>query len=69
MRQGADEAKVLWEKLIVEKHTIVISEDMLSTIFYIGKDKKKTLEFFKIITKRWTVSTFGKKVMEDAIIS
>ncbi len=65
-RQGADVARVLWEKLIVEKYTIVVSEDMLSTIFYIEKDKRKTLEFFKIITKRWTVVPFGKKVLEDA---
>jgi predicted nucleic acid-binding protein len=45
----------------------VISEDMLSTLFYIQKDKRKTLEFFKVIYKRWVISSFGKDVIKKAI--
>ena len=53
--------------LVRKKYTIIISEDMLTTIFYINKDKKQTLNFFKIITNRWQVVPFGKKIIEDAI--
>ena len=66
-RQDRDDAKALWKKLISDKCSIVISEDMLSTIFYIHKDKRKTLEFFKIVYKRWIVSVFGKDVIKNAI--
>ena len=66
-RSNAHSVKALWERLILDKYTIVVSEDMLSTIFYIEKDKRKTLEFFKIIYKRWTISAFGKDVVKNAI--
>jgi len=46
---------------------IVISEDMLSTIFYIVKDKKSVLNFFKVIQKHWVISPFGKEVISQAI--
>ena len=57
----------LWNILVYKKYTIIISEDMLSTIFYINKDKKQTLEFFNLITKRWIISIFGKNVIENVI--
>ncbi len=46
---------------------IVISEDMLSTIFYIVKDKKAVLNFFKVIQKSWVVSSFGDEVVKKSI--
>ena len=66
-RPNSDSIKALLEKLIIDKYTVVISEDMLSTLFYIQKDKRKTLEFFKIIYKRWVISSFGKDVIKEAI--
>ena len=60
-------AKKLVHKLVLNDYQIVISEDMLSTIFYIQKDKKKTLEFFKVIQDDWMISSFGRDVIEDAI--
>ena len=57
----------LWNILVYKKYTIIISEDMLSTIFYINKDKKQTLEFFNLITKRWTIVPFGKDIIKKAI--
>ncbi len=39
-RVNNKQAIKLWNMLIVNKYTIMISEDMLSTIFYINKDKK-----------------------------
>ncbi len=35
------QAVELWNKLTIKKYKIVISEDMLTTIFYINKDKNK----------------------------
>ena len=46
---------------------IVISEDMLSTIFYIVKDKKAVLSFFKVIQKSWVVTSFGDEVVKKSI--
>ncbi len=60
-------AKKLVGMLIVNGCDIFISEDMLSTIFYIQKDKRKTLEFFKTIQVDWIISPFGKDVIKNAI--
>jgi predicted nucleic acid-binding protein len=59
--------KSIWELLIRDKSKIVISEDMLSTIFYINKDNRYTLDFFDLISKRWDIVPFGKEVIGDAI--
>ena len=60
-------ATKLLENLIVNDIDIVISEDMLSTIFYIVKDKKRTLNFFNVILEDWIVISFGKKIIAIAI--
>jgi len=57
----------LWIKAVDESAEIFISEDMLSTIFYISRDKKHTLEFLQAIQSRWQIVSFGKKVILDAI--
>jgi len=46
---------------------IVINEDMLSTIFYIVRDKKAVLNFFKVIQKSWIVSSFGDEVVKKSV--
>ncbi len=66
-RVNNKQAIKLWNMLIVNKYTIMISEDMLSTIFYINKDKKHTLEFFQLIQNRWQIVPFGKAVLKNAI--
>jgi predicted nucleic acid-binding protein len=40
---------------------------MLSTIFYINKNNKYTLEFFNLISNRWNIVPFGTKVIKNAI--
>jgi len=60
-------AKGIWEILIKNHSTIMISEDMLSTIFYINKDDSYTLEFFKLIQNRWDIVSFGSTVISNAI--
>ena len=65
-RLNHTKSKTIWEKLIINKSTILISEDMLSTIFYLNQDKKYTLEFFKLIYKRWEIVAFGNNVIKNA---
>ena len=66
-RPNSQSAKTLLKHLTCEDIKIVISEDMLSTIFYIVKNKQAVLEFFRIIQKRWIISPFGQDVVKDAI--
>jgi predicted nucleic acid-binding protein len=60
-------AKGIWEILIKNHSTIMISEDMLSTLFYINKDDSYTLEFFKLIQNRWDIVSSGTTVISNAI--
>jgi predicted nucleic acid-binding protein len=58
----------LVEKLIDEAYDICISEDMLSTLFYISKDKKGTLDFFQnVIFEDWEILHFGHTVVRDGV--
>ena len=66
-RKSHKNALRVWESSVHEGIDIVISEDMLSTIFYINEDKKYALEFFKFIQNEWHIIAFGKKVIEHAI--
>jgi predicted nucleic acid-binding protein len=53
--------------LIINKYEIVISEDCLTTIFYIEQNKNKVLEFFLKVQKTWTISPFNKQVIDKAL--
>jgi predicted nucleic acid-binding protein len=55
-------------KLLNERNSeIYISEDMLSTVYYLIKDKSKVLLFLREIMKLWNVVTFEKDVINSAI--
>jgi len=57
----------LLRQLVLHEQKICISEDMLSTIYYISKDKKATLEFFEnIVYVDWEVVSFGIDVIKVA---
>lgn len=66
-RPNHNKATLLWELAVVNNYQITISEDMLSTIFYINRDNRYTLNFFKVIYKRWTILPFGKEIIKKAI--
>ena len=66
-RKGYQDAKKLWKYLVLENIDIVISEDILTNVFYISKNKKDTLIFFKLIQNRWEITPFGEKIISDAI--
>ena len=53
-RQYHEKSKDLFMHLVVNDHEVVISEDMLSTIYYIHKDKPTALlAFFETIVEEW----------------
>ena len=57
----------LLKQLGLQKYQMYISEDMLSTIYYISKDKTSTLEFFEnIIYIDWNILAFGTHVIKNA---
>jgi len=61
------QAKTLMQKLILEDYEIYISEDMLSTIFYISKEKEQVLSFFTMIMHKWSVVSYGNSLIVEAI--
>ena len=57
----------LLKKLMLEDYDVFISEDMLSTLYYISNDKRATLEFFEnIVYVDWQVVPFGMDVIKEA---
>ena len=66
-RGGNSKAVSLIQYLVMNDWAIVISEDMLSTIFYIDKNSDRVLNFFKKITQEWRISPFGLEVVKKSI--
>ena len=67
LRGNHELSMALLKRLMLEGYDVFISEDMLSTIYYISYDKKATLEFFEnIIYVDWQVVSFGKDVIKEA---
>lgn len=57
----------LLEFSITKDIQIFISEDMLSTIYYINSDKDYTLIFFEKLISKWNIVPFGQKIISDSI--
>ena len=57
----------LIEYLTVNNYDICISEDMLTTIYYVSKEKQTVLRFLKTVNQRWQVLHFGKETISEAI--
>jgi len=58
----------LLKYLIVNNYEICISEDMITTLYYILKDKKSTLEFIEnVIFTDWYILVFGENVLKEAV--
>ncbi|MCV6608281.1 MAG: type II toxin-antitoxin system VapC family toxin [Campylobacterales bacterium] len=67
-RNNHQKALELIEKLIYQDTTICISEDMITTLYYISKDKEATLDFIEnVVLEDWEVLSFGEKVMKEAV--
>ncbi|MCK9373089.1 MAG: type II toxin-antitoxin system VapC family toxin [Sulfuricurvum sp.] len=58
----------MMEKLIEDDCGVCISEDILTTLFYISKSKAQTLEFFKnVILVDWEILSFGKETLHEGV--
>jgi predicted nucleic acid-binding protein len=67
-REEHQTAVNLLNSILKNKYQIVISEDMLTTIFYLAKkDKLKALKFLDVIQKKWKIATFGRTIIKNAI--
>jgi predicted nucleic acid-binding protein len=66
-RQGHQDAVELMQYLLLNDYEIVISEDMISTIFYIDKQHKRVLAFFQTILDKWHIVPFGLSVIREAV--
>ena len=67
-RKNHQESLKLIEHLIINDFTICISEDMLSTLYYISKDKQSVLNFFQnVILIDWKILNYGQEVIQEAI--
>ncbi len=66
-RPRHDVAVELFRNLILGDYVVYISEDMMTTIFYVLGDKKRTLQFFKVILKTWKIVPFGERSINKAI--
>ncbi len=67
-RPNHNQSLKLLKQLILHNYEICISEDMITTLYYILKDKKTTLKFFKdVIFNDWVILIFGKRVLKKAV--
>ena len=67
-RVGSADAMDLLRRCVLDDIEPVVSEDMLSTLYYISKDKAATLDFFEhVVFRYWRVSAFGETVVQDAV--
>ena len=67
-RSNHEKALQLGSYLLLNDYEIFVSEDMLTTLFYISSDKQKTLLFIKeVIFVDWKIVPFGTEVIKKAI--
>ncbi|RLA69046.1 MAG: PIN domain-containing protein [Epsilonproteobacteria bacterium] len=67
-RLNHNQSLKLLKQLILNNYEICISEDIITTLYYILKDKKTTLEFLEnVIFIDWTILIFGKSVLEKGV--
>lgn len=66
-RTSHQEAKETLVKIIEEDFEVFVSEDMITTVYYILKGNIKVLHFFKAILKKWNVVPFGHDVIASSI--
>ena len=58
----------LLKYLVLNNYKICISEDMITTLYYILKDKVSTLGFLKnVVFRDWTILIFGESVLQEAV--
>lgn len=67
-RKNHEKALQLGSYLLLNDYEILISEDMITTLFYISSDKQKTLLFVKeVILEDWVIVPFGIEVIKNGL--
>ncbi len=67
-RKNSKYSKELLYQLTLQNYKIVISEDMITTVFYIDRENTRVLNFLKnIVCKKWSISEFGTETIGVAI--
>jgi len=66
-RKNHLKAKKLIVKLIEKEYEIFISEDMISTVYYVLKGIPELLIFFEKVLEEWNIVAFGKKTIIESI--
>ena len=66
-RKHSDKAILALKKAVNEGYKIYISEDMISTVYYVAKDyRKKSIKFFDDVLNHWQIVPFGRNVLKQA---
>lgn len=69
-RRSHELARKLIEKCILEGNKVVLSEDILTTVFYVCKKnvpRKKLFDFFEMIIQEFEIVGFGEDVIDESI--
>jgi len=66
-RNSHSSSKKVFIIIIEQNFKIFISEDILTTIYYIVKNKKSALSFFETIMGSWEIVSFGSRTISEAI--
>jgi len=66
-RSHHQEARVLIGLLTQKEYEIVISEDILTTVYYVAKNKTYVVSFFQSIQTKWEIVSFGNDVITEAL--
>jgi len=66
-RKNSHLAKQVLNKIVELDYKIFISEDIISTTYYIAKEHQtETIEFFIGALKFWNIVPFGKNVLKNS---
>jgi len=65
-RGNYDKVSKVLEWVETQGWRIVISEDMLTTIYYIFSKKEDLLHFFQIVEEEWEILCFDREVRKKA---
>lgn len=66
-RMHSEESRMVIKILTAEAMEVVIGEDMLTTVYYIVKNKKDVLGFFDVVLRQWSVVGFGLDILTEGV--
>ena len=67
-REAHTTAVRLFDRLIDRRYGIATSEDILTTVYYVMKEKNVVLDFFAYILREWEIVSFGSEILSKAVV-